>query len=199
MEFKIDTGADVTVIPMSIFQSIPDTTLKPATKTLSGASSRTLNVKGQFMATLKYKDKEAAEEVYAVKRLNRSQLGRPAIEALGLVQRVNAVQTKTDIMKQFPKLFEGLGKLEKEYTIILRDNATPYAFVNTTSYCHPIVTYGCMVVVPKTDGSVRICVDLTRLNENVRRERHPLPAVEQALAQLAGARIFLKIDVLTSS
>ena len=51
-----------------------------------------------------------------------------------------------------------------------------------------------MVVVPKTDGRVRICVDLTRLNESVRREHHPLPAVEQALAQLAGARIFSKID-----
>ena len=51
-----------------------------------------------------------------------------------------------------------------------------------------------MVVVPKTDSSVRICVDLTRLNESVRRERHPLPAVEQTLAQLAGARVFFKLD-----
>ena len=51
-----------------------------------------------------------------------------------------------------------------------------------------------MVVVPNTDGRVRICVDLTRLNESVRREHHPLPAVEQALAQLEGARIFSKID-----
>ena len=29
-------------------------------------------------------------------------------------------------------------------------------------------------------------MDLTKLNENVRRERHPLPAVEQTLAQIAG-------------
>ena len=51
-----------------------------------------------------------------------------------------------------------------------------------------------MVVVPKPNGKVRICVDLTRLNESVRRERHPLPAVDQTLAQLAGARIFSKLD-----
>ena len=51
-----------------------------------------------------------------------------------------------------------------------------------------------MVVVPKQDGRVRICVDLTRLNENVKRERHPLPAVDHVLAQLAGAKVFSKLD-----
>ena len=51
-----------------------------------------------------------------------------------------------------------------------------------------------MVVVPKADGSVQICVDLSRLNESVRREHHPLPAVEQALVQLAEAQIFSKIN-----
>ena len=51
-----------------------------------------------------------------------------------------------------------------------------------------------MVVVPKPNGQVRICIDLTRLNESVCRERHPLPAVDQTLAQLAGAKIFSKLD-----
>lgn len=51
-----------------------------------------------------------------------------------------------------------------------------------------------MVVVPKPNGQVRICVDLTRLNDSVCRERHPLPAVDQTLAQLAGAKIFSKLD-----
>ena len=36
--------------------------------------------------------------------------------------------------------------------------------------------------------------DLTRLNESVCRERHPLPAVERTLAQLAGAKVFTKLD-----
>ena len=52
----------------------------------------------------------------------------------------------------------------------------------------------CMVVVPKANSRVRICVDLTRLNECVQRERHPLPAVDQTLAQLAGAKVFTKLD-----
>ena len=51
-----------------------------------------------------------------------------------------------------------------------------------------------MVVVPKSDGSVRICVDLTKLNESVLRENYPLPCVDQTLGQLTGAKIFSKID-----
>ena len=51
-----------------------------------------------------------------------------------------------------------------------------------------------MVVVPKPNGNVRICVDLTRLNRSVRREFHILPSVEDTLAQLAGAKYFSKLD-----
>ena len=51
-----------------------------------------------------------------------------------------------------------------------------------------------MVVVPKAGGKVRICVDLTKLNQSVRRERLILPSVEQTLAQLGGATVFSKLD-----
>ena len=47
---------------------------------------------------------------------------------------------------------------------------------------------------PKPQNKVRICVDLTQLNKSVRREHHQLPAVEQTLAQLAGAKVFSKLD-----
>ena len=51
-----------------------------------------------------------------------------------------------------------------------------------------------MVVVPKSNGNVRICVDLTMLNKSVQRERHILPLVEQTLAQIVGAKVFTKLD-----
>ena len=51
-----------------------------------------------------------------------------------------------------------------------------------------------MVVVPKTSGDVRICVDLKALNESVMRETHPIPKVDDTLAQLSGAALFTKLD-----
>ena len=43
-------------------------------------------------------------------------------------------------------------------------------------------------------GSEEECVDLKPLNESVLREVHPLPKVDETLAQLTGARVFSKLD-----
>ena len=51
-----------------------------------------------------------------------------------------------------------------------------------------------MVVVPKKNGKVCICVDLKPLNHSVLREVHPLPKVDKTLARLSGAKIFSKLD-----
>ena len=51
-----------------------------------------------------------------------------------------------------------------------------------------------MVVAPKTNGDVRICVDLTKLNKSVKSENFPLPKVEEILATLEGSRVFSKMD-----
>lgn len=51
-----------------------------------------------------------------------------------------------------------------------------------------------MVFTYGSNGDVRICVDLTKLNQSVKREKHPLPSVEESLSKLAGGRWFSKID-----
>ena len=48
--------------------------------------------------------------------------------------------------------------------------------------------------VPKDNGTVRICVDLTKLNENVRRQNLPMPTTDQLLADLAGTTVYTKLD-----
>ena len=58
-----------------------------------------------------------------------------------------------------------------------------------TDWCAEIV-----VVVPKLNGRLRICVDLTKLNKNARRERHIFLLVDHILAQLSGATVFTKLD-----
>ena len=51
-----------------------------------------------------------------------------------------------------------------------------------------------MVPVIKPNGSVRICVDLKRLNSHVKRAHYPLPAVEDTLARLAKSKVFSTLD-----
>ena len=51
VEFKIDTGADVSVVPEETFQRFSGITLAPGSKSLSGPSKHSLHVCGQFKAT----------------------------------------------------------------------------------------------------------------------------------------------------
>ena len=51
-----------------------------------------------------------------------------------------------------------------------------------------------MVVASKKNGGIRICIDFKLLNNYVQREVHPLPKVDDVLAQLAGAKVFSKLD-----
>ena len=51
-----------------------------------------------------------------------------------------------------------------------------------------------MVVVPKSNGKVRICVDLTKLNENVCRENHPLPEIDALHGKIGQSKVYTKLD-----
>ena len=59
---------------------------------------------------------------------------------------------------------------------------------------HPTEWRAPIIVVPKANGRIQLCVNLTRLNDFVLRERHQLPTVAYTLAQMAGACYFSKID-----
>lgn len=52
-----------------------------------------------------------------------------------------------------------------------------------------------LVAVPKSNGDVRVCVDMRRANDAVIRERHPIPTLEETLQALNGAAVFSKLDL----
>ncbi|XP_048775204.2 uncharacterized protein K02A2.6-like [Ostrea edulis] len=51
-----------------------------------------------------------------------------------------------------------------------------------------------LVVIPKKNNCVRLCIDLTQLNKWVRRENFQLPSTEETLNRLTGAKVFSKLD-----
>ena len=52
-----------------------------------------------------------------------------------------------------------------------------------------------VIVVPKPDGDIRLCVDMRRANEAIIRERHPIPTVDEVLHNLNGRMVFSKLDL----
>ena len=74
--------------------------------------------------------------------LRRQLLGRPAIEAFDLVEHVGTVQNPESPTDKFPCLFNGLGKLEEEYSIKLQQGAKPYHFTVPRHMAVPLFKTG---------------------------------------------------------
>ena len=67
-------------------------------------------------------------------------LGRPSIETLAIIQKVDAVEA-TDLYTKFPGLFTGLGKLRgPDYVIKVKPEAKPYALSTPRRVPVPLLT-----------------------------------------------------------
>jgi hypothetical protein len=128
-----------------------------------------------------------------------------------------------DIASQFDDVFDQIGSLNcmegPEMIIELTDDAThfyvngsrplPFAdhpavkkllddYVEKKIICpvtEPSDWAAPLVVTRKSDGSLRICVDHTRLNRFVRRPTHPTRAPRDAVAEITGdAKFFSTFD-----
>jgi hypothetical protein len=52
-----------------------------------------------------------------------------------------------------------------------------------------------MVVTPKKDGGIRLCVDMREANQAIERERNTMPTLQDFKAEVNGAKFFSKIDL----
>lgn len=142
---------------------------------------------------------------------------------LGIVDvKVNQIQTQQttdELTKQFPHLFKGIGKLkDTKLHLHIDDSVPPVAqparrvpfhiqkqvseeleqlehqgIIEKVDGATPWVSP--LVVTPKKNGSVRLCVDMRRPNEAIRRERHPSPTLDDLIHILNGATTFSKLDL----
>uniref|UniRef100_A0A1X7SIK7 Reverse transcriptase domain-containing protein n=2 Tax=Amphimedon queenslandica TaxID=400682 RepID=A0A1X7SIK7_AMPQE len=210
VKFIIDTGADVTVVPEVVYSRKRDGPLRQSHNPLLGPGQYTLEVSGCFEATIKVQGISTKDMVYVVKSLSTPCVGRITIQEV--------TRDKNSIVTRYPELFRGLGRIEGLYLNKLQDTAMPHAVNTPRRVPIPLLpevkcelkrmerlgviskvdgpTDWCsgMVVVPKPGDGVRICVDLTKLNRFLKKERHLLPSVEHVLAQIGDAKIFSKLD-----
>ena len=52
-----------------------------------------------------------------------------------------------------------------------------------------------IVVVPKKNGETRLCIDMREANKAVRREKHPMPTLDELVTDLNGATVFTTLDL----
>lgn len=144
------TGIQVSVMPESNYKPSYGT-LSESDRELVGAGDFPLVTLGCAVVNLTLNVTIVKERVYVVRGASKLLLGIPAIRSLTheipgsySVKSVhhtpdhNPLRSgiKEDIVKQYPTLFKGLGKLEGEHTIHLREGARPFCL--TTPWRVPL-------------------------------------------------------------
>ena len=124
-----------------------------------------------------------------------------------------------DIFDKYKSCFEGLGKLKDfQLDIPIDQNVKPVAqpmrcapfsmrdtleqklnelvdldIIERTEGPTPWISP--VVVVPKPNGDICLCVDMRQANGAIVRERHPIPTVDEVLYDLNGSTVFSKLDI----
>ena len=213
MRMRIDTGADVDVLPQWFYdEHLKHFKLEKPGSVLKGPSRETLQTSGFIRCPVQSKSGiTITPEIYILPR-STALLSKASSIQLKLVKFVG------NITEKYSKLFHGLGVMAEPYDITIKPEIKPYAVLaprriplplmkavkqeldrleglqvirrvtEPSDWCSPLV------VVPKKQGAVRLCVDYTELNKAVQRERHILPSVDHTLGQLGGAKVFSKLD-----
>ena len=142
------------------------------------------------------------ETVYVVEGLQTPLAGIPTIRKY--IQH---------IVEQFSELFNRIGLIKGSYKIELEKEAKPYSIMAPRRIPIPLLPkikcelekmkrkgmiskinepndWCLRMVVPKVNNRVRICVDLTKLNHYVKRERHILLFVDHILAKIGDTKFF---------
>ena len=185
-------------------------------------SKKPLKVSGTFSGLTKVAESEVQAEFVVIDGEGEALLGRETALQLGVLKLgapVYTVQSKEVIMSDYKGVFDGVGKL-KDYQVKLHVNPvvppvaqpvrrTPFSLRNKvkekveelvnmdiiepveglTPWVSPVV------VVPKQNDEIRLCVDMRRANEAIIRERYPIPTVDEVLQSLNQSTVFSKLDL----
>ena len=88
IQFKIDTGADATVIPQEELRklNIELNKLKHTSKKLTGPANNKLKCIGCTYTTFQWERKSSTELIYVCENLTQALLGKPAINQLEITK-----------------------------------------------------------------------------------------------------------------
>lgn len=224
LKFKLDTGAQVNVIPLSAFDQLEDECrlqLQPTTRMLTGYGGQALAVKGMCNIYCTYKKSSMMLNFYIVDTRAPPVLGLNACLDLDLIKLVLSITAPLDqksVKEEFSDVFKGIGLFPGECTIHIDPASTPVVcpprrvplalrsrlekelqHMEDTGIIakvtEPSEWVNALVVVEKPrTGRLRVCLDPRDLNKAIKRPHYPLPTLEDITPKLGGAKYFSVLD-----
>jgi transposase InsO family protein len=210
VKFKIDSGADITLINQETFRKMqPRPNLQPSQRDVNSPGG-IVSIDGRFQAQISQNGNTFKFYVY-VGNVRNNLLSRAVSTAMKLIQKgpgVEEVYGTAGLMKTEPTViqvkpgaipykvttprriaFPILDKVEEELKRMETEGIITKLTSETTDWCAPM----CPVIKP--NGKVRVTVDFKQLNKNVKRPNLMLYNLEDIAPHLVSAKWFSALDI----
>ena len=130
VKFKLDTGAQVNVIPLKKFRqmNMKETNFNPTNIKLTGYGGMRLKVKGKCDVQCKYKDSRCVISFYIVDTDSPAMFGLDTCTDLGLLKLVMSPSTSSEvdrILHKYNCVFKGIGCLRDPCPIKIDKSLNP--------------------------------------------------------------------------
>ena len=219
VSYKIDSGAQVNILPKKEFYSSPNRPgLKDTKIRLKAYNSSSIPVLGRCVTQVKQKNRTVPVLFIVADTSSPPILGLTTSENLNLIKRVLKIDTTDiDFLAEYSDCFGQIGCLPGTHHIVLKDHMTPVIHaprrvpvalrpklkeelerMKKLDIIEPVNEpsdwVSSLVIVQKPNSSLRACLDPSDLNQAIKRHHLQLPTTDEILSQLSGACYFTELD-----
>lgn len=225
LQMIVDTGATLNIVDQKAYKRLGKPSLqKHKTTAYTYGSSTAMNFVGKFTASVEKNRKITTAEFLVVEGEFGTLMSYELAVELGIINHINTAvgcehsETET-VCNKYPKVFKGLGKvknvqvrlevdssvppvassyrrqpyhLRKKITEKIREMEKQDLIEEVTGPTPWIVP---LVAVPKSNGDIRLCLDMRGPNTAIQRTRHNTPSLDDLVQVLNGASVFSKLDM----
>jgi hypothetical protein len=220
VKFRVDSGADVNVIPFSVYKKYFGNVkiIKDNTRLMEYTGSR-IKILEYITVPALYKNNSCIIKMFVSKSNGRSVLGRETIDKLEIAKMVQGVtrEDSKDYFEKYPDVFSGIGCLPGQYSIKIDPSVKPCVHAARrfpqailvklkdkldsleaqdiiAKELGPTDWVNSLVIVDKRNGDFRICIDPTDLNKAIKREYFSIPTYVDIMSKVRDAKGFSVLD-----
>lgn len=220
--FKIDTGSEINALPFSVVKNfVPQSRVSVPTFKLTAYGGFKISPIGVTKLDCTWGDTTVNADFILVEDNCSPILGLKTSQELGLIKLVNSlgsVLTKDQFLERYRCNFTGLGCFPGTYHLQLKKDSVPVCSLarrvpiklqdklKTTldalvergviePMSEPSEWVSNLVIVQKSDGSLRLCLDPSELNKWLVREPFVIPTLEDISPKLEGKKFFCLFDL----
>ena len=225
IKFLIDIGAKRSLLNGTLYHELFSSRypLKRCHETLKGYGGSDIDILGTVeLPKVTYGNVSLEKFTFFVSKEGSTLLGVDLFDRLGFSVTFNKANiSNIETVDKFESLFEGVGEVRKfQHKPVVNEMVRPIsqAYRRLPLSVRESVSLELkrledddiiervdaspwisnIVIVPKKNNEIRLCIDLRSVNKAIVPDRYPLPTLSELTSEFHGSRVFSKLDLRRS-